>query len=103
MYRFYEYIRDASPQSKCLSCVFQEAQLNFLTVESIYMNLTFQNCMFITKLSHQRRTLSLVAPKRKELGKQNFERVKVKTKQLKGWVTKMYCHFQSMTRSNIED
>jgi hypothetical protein len=44
-----------------------------------------------------------VAPKRKELGKQNFERVKVKTKQLKGWVTKIYCHFQSMTRSNIED
>jgi hypothetical protein len=41
------------------------------------------------------------------LGKQNFERVKSwvneKQKRLKGWVIKIYCHFQSMTRSNIED
>jgi hypothetical protein len=28
---------------------------------------------------------------------------KWKTKQLKGWVIKNYCHFQSMTHSNIED
>jgi hypothetical protein len=43
-----------------------------------------------------------VAPKRKELGKQNFERVRGwvtgKTKQLKGWVLKIYCHYQSMSR-----
>jgi hypothetical protein len=28
---------------------------------------------------------------------------KRKTKQLKGWVIKIYCHSQSMTQSNIED
>jgi hypothetical protein len=28
---------------------------------------------------------------------------KLKTKQLKGWVIKIYRHFQSMTHSNIED
>jgi hypothetical protein len=47
------------------------------------------------------------APKRKGLGKQNFELVKgwVNEKQnnAKGWVTKIYCHFQSLTHSNIEN
>jgi hypothetical protein len=52
----------------------------------------------------------MAAPKRKGLGKQNFERVKgcVNEKQNNSrvgttWVIKVYCHFQSLTRSNIED
>jgi hypothetical protein len=46
-----------------------------------------------------------VASKRKGLGKQNFERVKgwVNEKQNNSRVIKLYCHFQSMTHSNIED
>jgi hypothetical protein len=38
--------------------------------------------------------LSVVSP---------FELNEKKQKQLKGWVIKIYCHFQSMTHSNIED
>jgi hypothetical protein len=47
------------------------------------------------------------APKRKRLGKHNFEFVKgwIKVKQnnsIKGWVISIYCYFQSMTHSNIK-
>jgi hypothetical protein len=48
-----------------------------------------------------------VAPKRKGLGKQNFERVKdwVNEKQNSrvNWVMTKYCRFRSMTRSDIEN
>ena len=47
----------------------------------------------------------VVVPNRKELGLFWVSKRlgKWKTNQLKGWVIEIYCHFQSMTRSNIED